>query len=287
MRTFSIAFVSLFGIYCVLVMLMFFFQGRLVHVPNFPSRELTATPIQIGLDYQSVSFTAEDGVELHGWFLPAQKPRKTLLFFHGNAGNISHRLTSLAIFNSLDLNILIFDYRGYGRSAGKPSEEGLYRDAQAALSYLQTKRGISLAETIFFGRSLGGAVATWLASHHPPHAVIIESGFTSIPDLGAELYPFIPVRFLARLRYDTKKHLQSLCSPLLIIHSINDEVVPFSHGQALFQEVQTPKRFLQIDGDHNSGYLTSGQKYVDAIKAFLDFSETLPDFTCHTNHERP
>jgi fermentation-respiration switch protein FrsA (DUF1100 family) len=286
MRTFSIAFISLFSIYGLFAALMFFFQGRLVHVPNFPSRELTATPIQIGLDYQSVFFTTEDGITLHGWFLPAQQPRKTLLFFHGNAGNISHRLTSLAIFNSLDLNVLIFDYRGYGRSAGKPSEEGLYRDAQAALDYLQTKRGISLSETIFFGRSLGGAVATWLASRHPPQGVIIESSFTSIPDLGAELYPFLPVRLLARLRYATYNYIKSICSPLLIIHSVNDEVVPFTHGQALFQAAKTPKRFLQIEGDHNSGYLTSGKKYVDAIKAFLDFSETLPGFTCPTNHEK-
>jgi fermentation-respiration switch protein FrsA (DUF1100 family) len=276
MRAFCIALIAIFGIYGALVLLMFLFQGRLVHVPNLPGRKLTATPTQIGLTYQSVSFSTEDGVTLHGWFLPAQQSSKTLLFFHGNAGNISHRLTSLAIFNGLGLNILIFDYRGYGRSAGKPSEQGLYRDAQAALNYLQNKRGIVLEETIFFGRSLGGAVATWLAARHPPRALIIESSFTSIPDLAADLYPFIPIRLLARLRYDTRNHLKDICSPILIIHSVNDEVVPFIHGQTLFQTARAPKQFLQIEGDHNGGYLISGQRYVDSIKTFLDFFEKLP-----------
>jgi fermentation-respiration switch protein FrsA (DUF1100 family) len=283
MRGFYMILIVVVGIYGGLVLLMFLFQDRLVHVPNLPSRELTATPADIGLDYQSVFFTTEDGVKLHGWFLPVQQSRKTLLFFHGNAGNISHRLTSLAVFNDLDLNILIFDYRGYGSSAGKPSEQGLYRDAQAALDYLQKNRGISLQETIFFGRSLGGAVATWLAARHPPQAVIIESSFTSIPDLAAELYPFIPVRLLTRLRYDTRSHLKAFCRPILIIHSVNDEIVPFTHGQRLFQTAQGAKQFLPIEGDHNSGYLTSGQKYMETIKTFLAFSDTAPTANCNAD----
>jgi fermentation-respiration switch protein FrsA (DUF1100 family) len=285
MRAFCMTLIAISVVYGGLILLLFLFQGQLVHVPNLPSRELTATPADIGLDYQSIYFTTEDDIKLHGWFLPAQQPRKTLLFFHGNAGNISHRLTSLAIFNSLKLNVFIFDYRGYGRSTGKPSEQGLYRDAQAALDYLQKSRGLSLKEMVFFGRSLGGAVATWLAVQHPPHALIIESSFTSIPDLAAELYPFIPVRWLARLRYDTQSHLKALCSPLLIIHSSNDEIVPFAHGQSLFRTAQGAKQFLEIDGDHNSGYLTSGQKYVETLKGFLDFSATSSHANC-TAHEQ-
>lgn len=287
MRAFYTALIAVSGVYMGFVVLLFLFQGRLIHVPNLPSRELTASPADIGLAYESVFFTTNDGIKLHGWFLPAPGAEKTLLFFHGNAGNISHRLTSLAIFNDLNLNVFIFDYRGYGRSRGKPSEQGLYQDAQAAFDYLQKNRAIPLTKTIFFGRSLGGAVATWLAVKHPPQALIIESSFTSVPNLAAELYPFIPVRWLARLRYDTQSHLKALCSPILIIHSVNDEVVPFKHGKTLFQTAREPKQFLQLIGDHNSGFMTSGRKYINTIKAFLDFSKSYPLPNCDANEQEP
>lgn len=276
MRTLYSLLLGIVGIYTCIVLLMFLLQERLVHVPHIPGRELNTTPSDVELEYESVFFTTADGVKLHGWFLPAREPRMTLLFFHGNAGNISHRLASLVIFNRLNFDVLIFDYRGYGRSEGSPSEPGLYQDAMAALHYLQQQRGVALRDMVFFGRSLGGAVASWLAVRQPPRALIIEASFTSIPDLAAELYPLLPVRRLARLQYSTRDNLASICSPVLIIHSTGDEVVPFQHGQRLFAAAREPKRFLEIYGDHNSGFLTSGEIYLDAIDDFRDFAQSLP-----------
>lgn len=276
MRTLYSLLFGVAGIYTCVLLLVFLLQDRLVHVPHLPGRELNATPSDVELAYESVFFATADGIKLHGWFLPAAKPRMTLLFFHGNAGNISHRLASLVIFNQLHFDVFIFDYRGYGRSEGKPSEQGLYRDAMAALDYLQQQRGVVLEEIVFFGRSLGGAVATWLAARQPPRALIIEASFTSIPDLAAELYPFFPVRRLARLRYDNRNQLKSICSPVLIIHSAEDEVVPFQHGRRLFEAAPEPKRFLEIRGDHNSGFLTSRETYLNTIDDFIGFARSLP-----------
>lgn len=258
------------GIYIGFALLLFLFQARLVYLPHIPGRELSATPEQIGPDYESVSIATKDGLSLHGWFIPAGRSRGTLLFFHGNAGNISHRLDSLAIFNQLGLDTLIFDYRGYGRSQGSPSEQGIYKDAEAALGYLIQERGIAQNDIVYFGRSLGGAVAAWLAARHPPGALILESTFTSAPDMAAELYPWYPARLLTRLNYNALENLKKVSSPVLIIHSREDEIVPFSHGQRLFEAANQPKQFLEIHGGHNTGFLVSRDRYMDGIDAFLD-----------------
>lgn len=258
------------AIYFGFALLLFLFQTRLVYLPNIPGRELSATPEHIGLDYESVSITTKDGVRLHGWLIPAGQPRGSLLFFHGNAGNISHRLDSLAIFNELGLDTLIFDYRGYGRSQGAPSEQGIYKDAEAALAYLIQERGIAQQDIIYFGRSLGGAVAAWLAARHPPGALILESSFTSAPAMAAELYPWYPARLLTRIDYNTLENIRKVSSPVLIIHSRNDEIIPFSHGQRLFEAANQPKQFLEIQGDHNAGFLISRDRYESGIDAFLN-----------------
>lgn len=258
------------GLYFGFALLLFLFQAQLLYLPHIPGRELNATPEQIGLDYESVSITTKDGLSLHGWFIPAGQSRGTLLFFHGNAGNISHRLDSLAIFNQLGLNVLIFDYRGYGRSEGAPSEEGLYKDAEAALGYLVQERGIAQNDIVYFGRSLGGAVAAWLAARHPPGALILESTFTSAPDMAAELYPWYPARLMTRLHYNALDNLKKVSSPVLIIHSRDDEIVPFSHGQRLFQAASRPRQLLEIHGGHNTGFLMSRDRYTEGVDAFLD-----------------
>ena len=275
MRTFCNVLLSISSIYGILVLLVFLFQSSCVHLPNIPGRQLVATPKQAGLDYETVSLVTADGVKLHGWFVPAQQARRTVLFFHGNAGNISHRLENLAIFHQLGLNTLIIDYRGYGLSEGRPSETGLYRDAEAALQYLQETRGISAADIIVFGHSLGGAVAAWLAARHPLGALIIESSFTSIPAIAADLYPWLPARWLTRLHYDTLGNLQAVSSPVLIIHSPEDEIIPFHHGRRLFEVANPPKQFLEIRGDHNSGFLQSRLRYKNGIANFLNLLEEL------------
>jgi len=256
--------------YVGLAAYLYLFQESYVF---FPSRAVHATPAAVGLDYDDVRVETDDGVIIHGWFLPAAGARFTVLFLHGNAGNISHRLDSLRLFHRLGLNILIMDYRGYGRSQGRPSEQGTYQDAEAAWRYLVRTRGIPPEQILVFGRSLGGGVATWLALEHPVGGLIIESTPTSVPDMGTEVYPFLPVRLLARLHYNTLRRIPDVNVPVLVIHSSDDEIVPARHGRRIFAAAREPKAFLAIRGDHNGGFLMSGEDYVKGLR---DFIEGLP-----------
>ena len=253
--------------YLLLIGVVFFAQSSLLY---FPARDIFATPEQVGLRYEPVRFKTSDGIVLDGWYLPAEAATETLLFFHGNAGNMTHRLDSLLIFNELGLNVFIFDYRGYGRSEGEPSENGTRRDAQAALDYLTRIRGIPRSQQIYFGRSLGGAIAAWLASVSPPKMLIVESSFTSVPDLAADLYRFLPVRLLSRLGYETKKYLESVDIPVLIVHSTNDEIIDIRHGKLLYAALTGPKEFLEIHGDHNTGFMRDRAAYSQGLRNFLE-----------------
>ncbi len=254
------------AIYVGLCALLFFSQSRLLY---FPSRHHFATPDRIGLTYEPVEIRAADGIKLDGWFLPAPQRRGVLLFFHGNAGNISHRLESLKIFHDLGLAVLIFDYRGYGRSEGKISEPGIYRDAEAVWRYLTEERNVRQEEVVLFGRSLGAAVAAWLAARHQPGALIMESAFTSVPDLAQSLYPIFPARWLARSRYSADEYLKSVTCPVLVVHSHDDEIIAIRHGRAVFAAASEPKRFLEIRGGHNDGFFVSGDLYTDGLDSFL------------------
>lgn len=266
LRTLGSVVGGLIVLYIGLAALMYLVQERLIY---FPSQAWDATPTDLGLAYEYIQFETADGVTLSGWFVLADQPRGTLLFFHGNGGNISHRLWSVELFHRLDLNTFIIDYRGYGQSAGTPSEQGTYLDAEAAWHYLTQARGIPPSELILFGESLGGAVAAWLAEKHPSGALILVSTFTSIPDMAAQTYPFLPVRWLARVRYNTLERLPNIHCPVLIVHSPADEIVPFKHGQQLFEAANQPKEFLGITGSHNEGLLLSAGQYQAGLAAFL------------------
>jgi len=257
------------GAYGALLLALYLGQAHLLYLPGIPSRELSATPQQIGLAYEDLQFEAEDGVRLHGWYVPADGARGTVLFFHGNAGNISHRLDSLRIFHGLGLNVLIFDYRGYGQSEGRPSEEGTRLDAIAAWRQLVDARGESPDRIVLFGRSLGAALAAWLAARERPAALILESAFTSVPDLAAELYWWLPARMLSRLEYATRDYLAGARGPVLVVHSRDDEIIPYSHGRALYEAARPPRAFLELRGDHNTGFLLSEASYVRGLDAFL------------------
>lgn len=261
-------------LYVLLCLYLYFMQGRLLYYPNMGGRELHASPADIGLVYESVHIKASDNIMLHGWFIQAEDARGTMLFFHGNAGNISHRLDSIRIFNTLGLSILIMDYRGYGQSEGKVSEAGTYLDAEAAWQYLVEDKRIDPQTIILFGRSLGGAVAAHVAEKHTPGALVVESAFTSVPDMAARLYPVFPVRLLARFKYDTRKALASVSCPVLIIHSPDDEIITFENGRLLFAAARPPKSFLEIQGGHNDGFLVSGVFYVEGVENFIE--EILP-----------
>jgi len=270
MRPLITLLVSLAGIYVLLSVVLYLLQNRMVFLANMPGRALTATPGDAGFAYQDVSITTSDGVRLHGWFVAANQAKATVLFLHGNAGNISHRLDSIAIFRELGLDVFIIDYRGYGQSEGKPSEQGTYLDARAAWEYLVNDREIAPKKIVIFGRSLGGAVASWLAAQTTPGAVILESTFTSAPDMAHRLYPFLPVRLMTRLKYSVKENVKGLSSPLLVVHSRQDEVIPFDMGESIFAAAPEPKQMLVITGDHSGGFLLNRNEYMTVLDKLLD-----------------
>ena len=255
-------------LYGALVGCVFIAQESLVYFPQ-TGREMVATPAVRGLPYEDVSLKTEDGETLHAWWVPAARPRGTVLLLHGNAGNISHRIDYAHMFRALDYHTLLVDYRGYGRSTGNPSEEGTYRDAQAAWQWLRD-RGTAEREIVLFGESLGGGVASWLAVRYAPRALVLASSFTSIPDLGAEVYPFLPVRRISRFSYNTLERLASVKAPVLVIHSPGDELIPFTHGQRLYEAAREPKAFLEVSGGHNSGFVFMRSEWVKALGVFLD-----------------
>lgn len=261
---------SLAGIYVLLSAALYLMQNKMVFLANMPGRALDATPGDIGLEYEDVALTTGNGVRIHGWYVPADQAEATVLFFHGNAGNISHRLDSIAIFNELGLSVLIIDYQGYGQSEGKPSEQATYLDAEAAWDYLVKDRQIAPDDIVIFGRSLGGAVASRLAAQTTPAAVILESTFTSAPDMAYRLYPFLPVRLLTRLKYPVIENVRQFTSTLLVVHSQQDEIIPFDMGESVFAAAPEPKQMLELTGDHNGGFMINRRQYLAALGEFLD-----------------
>jgi len=235
----------------------------------YPNRNIATTPDRSGFIYEDVNFDTEDNVRLNGWWVPAGYAGYTVLFSHGNAGNISHRMDSIKIFHELMLNVFIYDYRGYGMSGGTPSEKGTYLDVEAAWNYLVKARGIDPGRIILFGRSLGGAIACYAAVKFFPAMVILESTFTSAAQVANHHFPFLPGRLLLPDTYNTLERIQYLHSPLLVVHSRGDEVVPFEHGQRLFRVAAVEKYFLEITGGHNSGFMESLKTYREGIREFI------------------
>jgi uncharacterized protein len=261
--------ISLVLAYVAVVALVFVFQTRLVYYPAI-GREVAVTPQAYGLAFEPAEIRTADGETLHGWWVPADNARGTVLLLHGNAGNVSHRLDYLLMFNRLGHSTFIMDYRGYGRSSGTPSEEGTYRDAEAAWDYLRQARSVRQQELVIVGESLGGGVATWLAARVPPRALVLLSTFTSVSDLGAEIYWFLPVRLINRIRYDNLRNLERISAPLFIAHSRDDEIVPYAHGRRLFEAAREPKEFLEMRGGHNEGLVFTRKEWMAQLAAFLD-----------------
>ncbi|MFH0341020.1 MAG: alpha/beta hydrolase [Chromatiales bacterium] len=250
----------------LLTFALYVFQPNFIY---FPTKELVATPKEIGLTYESVYLSTGDGARIHGWYVPADKPRATVLYLHGNGGNISHRLAALQAFHSLALNTLIIDYHGYGLSEGDPSEDATYQDAEAAWEHLTRTRGFAPEKIIVFGESLGGAVAGWLATRHRPAAVILASPFTSLRDLAKRYYPFAPVDFLLRFHYPTLERIAKVACPILIVHSRDDEIVPFEHGERLYKAITARKMFLERTGGHNDAFSADVNHYMPALGGFI------------------
>ena len=269
--------ISLTGVaaYAALIAYVFLFQSRLIYFPNLPGRALTATPAEIGLEFEDVRITTPDRTELHGWYVAAGAGAPTALLCHGNAGNISHRLDWLEIFHDMGLAVFLFDYRGYGQSSGTPDEQGSYLDAQAAWDYLTDTKRQSPKSIVIVGESLGGPIAANLAKDVSPGALILASTFVSAPDLAKELYWYLPVRLLARFHYPTAEYVTRVHAPTLVIHSRTDEIVPFSHAEAIFRRANEPRQLLEIRGDHNSALLVSRQQIAGGIGRFLEAHRVL------------
>jgi fermentation-respiration switch protein FrsA (DUF1100 family) len=261
--------------YGAVLVLVYLFQSHLVYFPG-TGREAVATPQSYGLRYESVPIRTADGETLDAWWVPAEGARGVVLFFHGNAGNISHRLDYLQMFHRLRYSTLVVDYRGYGKSTGSPSEAGTYRDAEAAWEHLRHARMAQPRDVVIAGESLGAAVATWLAAEKSlttgegPRAVLLFSSFTSVPDLGAQVYWFLPVRLLSRIGYDNVANLKRIHAPVFIAHSRDDDIVPFAHGRKLFEAAAEPKAFLEMRGGHNDGFIFTRPEWVAELGAFLD-----------------
>jgi fermentation-respiration switch protein FrsA (DUF1100 family) len=270
MRTIATLITVVAACYVLLIVILYSFQERMVFLAGLPGRTLEATPQDAGFDYADVSLETGDGISLHGWYVYAPDARGTVLFLHGNAGNISHRLDSIAVFHELGLDTLIIDYRGYGQSQGKPSEDGTYRDAEAAWEYLVTQRRIDPGRIIVFGRSIGGGVAAWLATKRQPAALIVESSFTSVVDMAVHLYPFLPARLISRLRYPVADYVASAACPVLIVHSRDDEIIPYDMGRMLYERAPAPKAFVELRGDHNYGFVLSRDHYLQGLAKFVE-----------------
>ncbi|NLE67132.1 MAG: alpha/beta hydrolase [Lentisphaerae bacterium] len=240
-------------------------RGMVFH----PGPAIGFLPSQAGIPFEDVSFGTRDGEKLNGWFVPAPGAGATVLMCHGNGGNISDRVWALKRLHDAGFNAFIFDYRGYGRSTGRPNEAGLYLDARAAWDYLVAERGLPQAGIVIHGRSLGGAVACELASNVNAGALVLEAAFTSLPDLAAGIYPYLPVRALCRFRFNTLGRIARVRVPVLVAHSRDDDLIPFRHGERLYQAANAPKSFFVLRGDHNSGEAMDDSAWIDCLRGFI------------------
>ena len=242
-------------------------ESRLIY---FPEHTLEGNPLRAGLTYEDVWLHSDDGIKLHGWFMPSRQPSGlTLLLLHGNAGNISHRMDKYAVLLGLGVNVFALDYRGYGSSTGEPSEAGLYHDADTAYHYLTGQRGIAPQRLILYGESLGSAVAVDLASKQPSGGVILEEAFTSAADVAQQMYPFLPMRWLVRSKFDTLDKIARINAPLLILHSQDDELFPLSYAQRLLVAARLPKQLVVLHGGHNDAFVVSATQYRTALQQFF------------------
>ena len=259
-------FVWLLIFYVTVAALAMLFEDSLIYFPSpYPDGDWEPG----GLDFEDAYFPSADGTRLHGWYVAHSDPRAVVLFCHGNAGNLSHRAATAEILNRLvGVSLLVFDYRGYGRSDGAPNEAGILADARAARAWLARRAGIAESEIVLMGESVGGAVAVDLAAAEGARAIVLESTFTSIPDVAAHHYPWFPVRYVLRTRFDSLAKIPRYRGPLLQSHGDADTIVPYALGRQLFEAANEPKRFLTIPGgDHNDPL---GRAYYDELIDFLD-----------------
>lgn len=256
----------LFSLLIIFILYLKYYEKKGIY---FPIRKIDITPREIGLEFEDVYFFSSDGIKLNGWYISTKESRATVLFCHGNAGNIGNRIDVIDMFCRVGLDVFIFDYRGYGRSQASPNEEGLYRDAQAAYKYLIDKRNLSEGSIVVYGKSLGANVAVELCSKVRPAALISESAFTSALEMGKKIFPFLPIKWIITVKYDALSKIKNITVPKLIIHSEDDEIIPFQHGRRLFDAAPEPKELYTMRGGHNDAMFLAREDFVKKIDAFL------------------
>ncbi|MFA5119289.1 MAG: alpha/beta hydrolase [Candidatus Omnitrophota bacterium] len=259
-----------FIVYTVIVIIILsvfvkYLEDRSVY---FPEKEILASPSVIGLAYEDVSFKTRDGLILNAWFVPADNARNTILLCHGNGGNIGDRLDKIKLLHGLGESVFIFDYRGYGLSEGKPSEKGLYLDAQAAYEYLMISRQVKESRIIVYGESLGSVAALELALKRRPAGIIVEGAFSNAVDMAKIIYPKLP-SFLFRNKFDSMRKIVKVSSPVLFFHSRDDEVAPFALGEKLYNASSGSRRFVELSGGHNDAFLESKNIYLKELAEFI------------------
>ena len=252
--------------YILMCFFIFLYQEKLVFRPSF---KIEGNPMDKSLRFEEVWITTEDFHEINGWFVPNESGEKTVIFFHGNGGNISHRLNTLEILHQMGHSVFIIDYRGYGKSSGKPSEYGLKMDARAAWNYLVNTVKIDRKNIVLYGRSLGGAVAIWLASQVTPSALVVESSFSSLIDMAEDRYSFLPTKLLLRIYFDSETDIQRVTCPTFVAHSPSDETVPYGFGKKLAKSSPTLKEFFTLTGSHNDTFFVSGLNYHKRLDSFI------------------
>lgn len=237
----------------------------------YPTKEIHSTPETVGLEFHDIHLITDDGIALHGWLIPHPEARFTLLHFHGNAGNISHRLHLYEQWHRMGLSVFAISYRGYGKSEGTPSEAGFYSDARAAWRELIKRQKIPSSQIIIVGRSLGCAVAAKLATETKPAALVLETPFTNIPDMATEHYPWIvPIRFLTQTRFDTLDLISRVNTPTLVMSAENDEIVPVTMSKKIYAAANEPKQWVTLTGNHNDFDISSSSTYTNAWNRWLN-----------------
>lgn len=257
------------GVVIGATLFLVFSEKRLIY---YPSAEVPVTPKALGLPFEDVSIEVEPGVKIHGWFIKAAKEPAlaTVLFSHGNAGNIADRLDRVLRWREVGVDFLLYDYRGYGQSTGSPDEEGTYRDGRAAYDHLVKVRGIDPARLVLMGESLGCAISIQLAIERKAAGLVLEAPFASIAHMANAIYPFLPLGSFIRTRYENVRKIPQLKMPLFVVQGTRDEVIPVAQGKMVFAAAPEPKQYLAIEGaHHNDVYVAGGEVYRKALSDFI------------------
>jgi len=253
------------GLYLTLLLGLWVFQERIMFAGR--TREIVQTPKEMGWAYEDVWMDV-GGERTHGWWVPLVDARGIILYSHGSGKNISHYLDDTEIFRQLGYSVLLYDYGGYGESTGEPSEQRCYADIRAMWDYLTVNKKIQPSGIILAGSSMGGGVTSDLAAEVTPAAVILECTFTSVPEALRDTYWFVP-QSIVRIQFRNADKAPKFTSPVVVIHSTDDTVVPYAHGRALYSRILTPRAFIEIHGGHAGGKFDSRDIYVDGLKTFL------------------